>query len=382
MNRIKYLFLATLLFVLSSCDKDDEPSIVQTLEFGTELLSADATGGLLSVEVRADMPYEIVMPQDADWLKLMKDIQNTQSEATSSTLSFEVEKNMEESSRTTTVIIRAIEGINADTLHISQSGLSDKTDITAEFNPEFVAILQQKGYIDNVHHITFADVKDITEVNVMGAELTSLGGIEYFSSLTALFCDDNQLTSLNMEYNASLKYLFCSGNQLPSLNISRNAALETLECNDNQLTSLDVSQNKGLEMLNCIRNRLTSLDISHNVAITHLACSENQLKNLDVSRNIILTSLWCDKNQLAFLEVSQNIELGYLECQDNYLVNLDLSQNTSLWGLDCKNNPGKDGIFEVTLWVGSKLKAYTESWQYDGQTVTVKYIGKNALTTL
>lgn len=361
MNRIKYLFLATLLFVLSSCDKDDEPSIVQTLEFGTELLSADATGGLLSVEVRADMPYEIVMPQDADWLKLMKDIQNTQSEATSSTLSFEVEKNMEESSRTTTVIIRAIEGINADTLHISQSGLSDKTDITAEFNPEFVAILQQKGYIDNVHHITFADVKDITEVNVMGAELTSLGGIEYFSALTALFCDDNQL---------------------PSLNISRNAALETLECNDNQLTSLDVSQNKGLEMLNCIRNRLTSLDISHNVAITHLACSENQLKNLEVSRNIILTSLWCDKNQLAFLEVSQNIELGYLECQDNYLVNLDLSQNTSLWGLDCKNNPGKDGIFEVTLWVGSKLKAYTESWQYDGQTVTVKYIGKNALTTL
>lgn len=382
MNRIKYLFVATLLFVLSSCDKDDEPSIVQTLEFGTELLSADATGGLLSVEVRADMPYEIVMPQDADWLKLMKDIQNAQSEATSSTLSFEVEKNMEESSRTTTVIIRAIEGINADTLHISQSGLSDKTDITAEFNPEFVAILQQKGYIDNVHHITFADVKDITEVNVMGAELTSLGGIEYFSALTALFCDDNQLTSLNMEYNASLKYLFCSGNQLPSLNISRNAALETLECNDNQLTSLDVSQNKGLEMLNCIRNRLTSLDISHNVAITHLACSENQLKNLDVSRNIILTSLWCDKNQLAFLEVSQNIELGYLECQDNYLVNLDLSQNTSLWGLDCKNNPGKDGIFEVTLWVGSKLKAYTESWQYDGQTVTVKYIGKNALTTL
>lgn len=377
MNRIKYLVLATLLFVLSSCDKDDEPSFVQALEFGTELLSADAAGGLLSVEVRADMPYEIVMPQDADWLKLMKDIQKTQSEATSAKLSFEVEKNMEESSRATTVIIRAIEGIYADTLHISQSGLSDKTDITAEFNPAFVAILQQKGYIDNVHHITCADVKDITEVNVMGAELTSLRGIEYFSALTALFCDDNHLTSLDMEYNASLKYLFCSGNQLTSLNISRNAALETLECNENRLTSLDVSQNKDLEMLNCFGNQLTSLDISHNVAITHLDCSENKLKSLDVSRNIILTSLWCDNNQLEFLDLSHNIELGYLECQDNHLVNLDLSQNTSLWGLDCKNNPGKDGIFEVALWAGSKLKAYTESWQYDGQTVTVKYIGKN-----
>lgn len=296
MNRIKYLFLATLLFVLSSCDKDDEPSFVQTLEFGTKLLSADAVGGLLSVEVRADMPYEIVMPQDADWLKLMKDIQKTQSEAASATLSFEVEKNMEELSRNTTVIIRAIG--NADTLHISQSGLSDKTDITAEFNPAFVAILQQKGYIDNVHHITCADVKDITEVNVMGAELTSLRGIEYFSALTALFCDDNQLTSLDMEYNASLKYLFCSENLLTSLNISRNVALETLEC------------------------------------------------------------------------------------QYNHLANLDLSQNTWLWGLDCENNPGKDSIFEVTLWVGSKLKAYTESWQYDGQTVTMKYISKNAMTTL
>lgn len=377
MNRIKYLVLATLLFVLSSCDKDDEQSFVHALEFSTELLSADAAGGLLSVEVRADMPYEIVMPQDADWLKLIKDIQKAQSEAASATLSFEVEKNMEESSRATTVIIRAIEGLHADTLHISQGGLSDKTDITAEFNSAFVAILQQKGYIDNVHHITCADVKDITEVNVMGAELTSLRGIEYFSALTALFCDDNHLTSLDMEYNDSLKYLFCSGNQLTSLNISRNAALETLECNDNRLTSLDVSQNKDLEMLNCFGNQLTSLNINHNVAITHLDCSENKLKSLDVSRNIILTSLWCDKNQLAFLDLSHNIELGYLECQDNHLVNLDLSQNTSLWGLDCKNNPGKDGIFEVTLWVESKLKAYTESWQYDGKTVTVKYIGKN-----
>lgn len=376
MNRIKYLFLATLSFVLSSCDKGDEPPFVPTLEFGMELLSVDAAGGLMSVDVRADMPYEIVIPHDVDWVRLVDDTQEAQSGVASATLSFEVGKNMEGTSRTAEVVIQAIQGLPADTLRISQSGLSDETDITAEFNPDFFAILQQKGYIDNINYITYADVKYITELDVMGAELTSLKGIEYFSALTVLFCDDNQLTSLDMSYNTALEYLFCSQNQLTSLNISRNAALETLECNDNQLTSLDVSQNIGLEMLNCFRNKLTSLDISHNVAITHLACSENQLKNLDISQNIILTSLWCDKNQLALLDLSHNIELGYLECQDNYLVNLDLSKNTSLWGLYCETNPGNKGIFEVVLWKGSKLKAHTESWIYDGQTVKVKYLGK------
>lgn len=376
MRQSKYLFAAVIMFALSACHKNEEVPFVPTLEFATDMMSVDATGGILSVDVKADMPWEIVIPQDADWVRFLDDTQEVRSGVASATLYFEAEKNMEKSSRTTTVVIRAIEGIHADTLSISQSGLSDKTDITAEFNPAFVDILQQKGYIDNIHHITCADVKDITEVDVMGAELTSLRGIEYFSALTVLFCDDNQLTSLDMGYNTSLEYLFCSRNQLTSLNISRNAALETLECNDNRLTSLDISQNIGLEMLNCFRNQLTSLDISHNVAITHLACSENQLKNLDVSQNIILTSLWCDKNQLAFLDLSRNIELEYLECQDNHLVNLNLSQNTSLRGLNCKNNPGNDGIFEVTLWAGSKLKAYTESWESDGKTVAVKYIGK------
>ena len=62
------------------------------------------------------------------------------------------------------------------------------------------------------------DVKDITDVDVMGAELTSLRGIGYFSALTVLFCDDNQLTSLDMGYNALLEYLFCSIERVAATN--------------------------------------------------------------------------------------------------------------------------------------------------------------------
>lgn len=38
-------------------------------------------------------------------------------------------------------------------------------------------------------------------------------------------------------------------------------------------------------------------------------------------------------------------------------------------------DPGQDGYFDVTRWPGSTLTANQESWEYDGETVTVRYIG-------
>ena len=317
MKHLKYLLLAALPFAFAACDKDDKPAFVPALEFATDKLSADAEGGILSVDVRADMPYEVVMPQEAAWVKLAGE---AKSEA--STLTFEVEKNTVATARTAAVIIRASEGVTpADTLHITQSGLDDAADITAEFDPAFATALQKKGYITDSRHITPADVKGITVLDVSGTYedyvegkgLTSLKGIEYFTALERLECDINQLTALDISQNTALNSLECRRNQLTALDVSQNTALNSLECRSNQLTALDVSQNIALEYLNCYENQLTALDVSHNTA------------------------------------------LGYLSCKDN---------------------PGLDGIFEVTLWPGSELTVWPESWEYDGHTVTVEYLGK------
>ena len=297
--------------------------------------------------------------------------------------------------------------------------------ITSSFDPAFAKELQARGYIPDANRIYAKDVADITELDVLGTydavgELTSLKGIEYFTSLKHLHCNynkltsldlsnntalerlncaDNELTSLDVSNNTALTDLFCSDNQLTSLNVSNNTALEWLSCSDNQLTSLDVSNNTALEWLHCDSNQLTSLDVSNNTALTHLNCSFNQLATLDISSNTALTSLWCYDNKLTSLDISSNTTLTGLNCSDNQLTSLDVSNNTALeWlncdsnqlttldisnnialiNLDCSDNPGDGTQFNVAAWFGNDnipadFEFSYQSWIYDDKTISLNF---------
>ncbi len=131
--------------------------------------------------------------------------------------------------------------------------LAPETDITADFDPLFAQVLQERGYIADADKITFAEVKEITELDVAGG-LTVLKGIEYFESLTELDCGWNQLTALDVSKNTALTYMSCYGNQLTALDVSNNTALTYLNCEDNQLTALDIRNNTALVYLYCRNN--------------------------------------------------------------------------------------------------------------------------------
>ncbi len=112
---------------------------------------------------------------------------------------------------------------------------------------------------------------------VNSLSINDLTGIEAFTALTGLYCQLNQLTSLNLSANTNLTYLSCYDNQLTSLDISANTALGTLDCHINQLTSLDVSVNTALAQLDCSSNLLTSLNIqnSNNINFTYFDATNN-----------------------------------------------------------------------------------------------------------
>ena len=165
--------------------------------------------------------------------------------------------------------------------------------------------------------ITEEEIKNVVQISVGNNNITNLKGIEYFTALTYLFCNDNQLTSLDVSKNMALTRLSCGDNQVTSLDVSKNTALTSLICYRNQLTSLDVSKNTALTILFCDGNQLTSLDVSKNTTLTLLMCSDIQLTSLDVSKNTALTSLSCHGNQLTSLDVSKNTALTYLSCYDN-----------------------------------------------------------------
>ena len=129
------------------------------------------------------------------------------------------------------------------------------------------------------------------KIRVNGEGVLSLEGIEYLSGLEDLFCNDNDLTKLD---------------------ISRNTALKTLNCSNTDLTELDVSQNSGLVFLYCDSNHLAALDVSGNPKLQMLSCSDNPIKGLDISNLSQLVFLVVTDCELTKLDLSNNPDLNWI----------------------------------------------------------------------
>ena len=175
--------------------------------------------------------------------------------------------------------------------------------------------------------LTDAEIAGIKDMYVTYQSIADLTGIEHFTALTLLYCNGNQLTSLDVSHNTALRRLYCNNNQLTALDVSQNTALTILVLNNNRLTALDVSQNTALARLHSYNNQLTALDVSHNTALTNLDCSQNSLTSLDLSQNAALT---------------------YIECYNNQINGKNMAALVaSLPTVDVENNSGRNGQFRV-----------------------------------
>ena len=82
----------------------------------------------------------------------------------------------------------------------------------------------------------------VTGIDVSGSYevrggIKSLNGIEYFTGLTVLRCESNQLTALDVSKNTALTGLWCLDNQLSALDVSGCTALSELNCYGNHIKS-------------------------------------------------------------------------------------------------------------------------------------------------
>ena len=104
----------------------------------------------------------------------------------------------------------------------------------------------------------------VRALHVIGCSLTSLAGIEYFTRLEILRCDNNNLTTLDVSKLTRFLELYCSNNDLTALDVSKLTSLTNLECHNNQMTALDITQNTELVELRCGQQKeeltLTLLD--------------------------------------------------------------------------------------------------------------------------
>ena len=252
---------------------------------------------------------------------------------------------------------------------------------------------------DNDDRLTPAELAAVKSMRLIRRSIGDLKGIEHFTALTKLLCQNNQLTSLDVSKNTALEELDCGDNQLTSLDVSANTALKELYCGDNPLTALDVSANTALTSLLCGDNQLTSLDVSANTALTSLLCAKNQLASLDVSKNTALTDLDCRWNQLTSLDVSKNTALKNLDCRWNQLTSLDLSANPKLSFSHCSTNnntyrltldasrtldlttlPGSFDVTKAGYWSGGTVAGTVLTVDGGAEQVTYSYTCGNGIT--
>ncbi len=187
-------------------------------------------------------------------------------------------------------------------------------------DPNFRAAVEAFMKVDPGDEFTEADAKAKTGLfNCTRQNVKSVVGIEFFENITAFYCDDNQITNID---------------------ISNNTQLEFFTCSRNNLTSLDVSQNTELkDELDCRQNPITSLDISNNAKLTRLICVDCKLEELDLTHNPDMAQVFCDSNELTSLDISHNLKLQQLTCSNNYIIsNTDFIDHPSLTRLDIRWN--------------------------------------------
>ena len=155
-------------------------------------------------------------------------------------------------------------------------------------------LLSQNYDYDGDGLITDYEIANVTSILVSDMNISSLKGIEFFTALTTLYCESNQLTTLDVSKNTALETLYCYDNQLTTLDVSKNTALKTLYCHNNQLTSLNVT--------GC-----TSLSSSYED--TPLICYGNQIKG--AAMDAFIESLPVPENRDNYrLEIIRNENEG------------------------------------------------------------------------
>ena len=133
---------------------------------------------------------------------------------------------------------------------------------------------------NNDSYLTVEERYAVTAINVDEKSISSLQGIELFTNLTKLECNNNNLQTLDVRYNKALKELHCSQNKLTELNVENNMKLIVLSCFDNQLNELNLSWNTELEDLSCGRNKLTSLSVKNNTKLATLDIEGNSITGI------------------------------------------------------------------------------------------------------
>ena len=288
-------------------------------------------GGTVDVTLQHNIDFEIKINETDTWITQIETraLQENQ-------LRFNISENTTGAERIGKIMIANTQQNISQTITITQSAIP-VLDIP---DPNFKAYLVANYDQNSDNEISRFEIEKLKSLIVSSLGIASLEGIEHFTNLEGLACDNNSLTELDLSKNTQLTELTCGYNKISKLILPPNAEKMTwLSCGDNKLTGkLDCSNWVNLTNLNCHTNNFTALDLTGCSELIGLSCGNNNLTSLNVQDCSNLTTLQCDGNKLSSLDISMCPYMVTLTCGGNNFENLDLSNCHNLDRLFCQDN--------------------------------------------
>jgi hypothetical protein len=140
--------------------------------------------------------------------------------------------------------------------------------------------------INNNGEIETNEALLVYSLDVSNSSIASLEGLQNFINLKQLFCNNNQINTLNLSSNINLIHINCNNNLLTSLDTSNITNLSFgISCNNNLLSSLNL---KGIG--SSFIYTFNGLTYSNNPNLDYICIRENipELTSYIIDSNIFL----------------------------------------------------------------------------------------------
>lgn len=210
------------------------------------------------------------------------------------------------------------------------------------------------GYLD------YREIITTTEMYCSNKDIASLKGIEYFTQLKTLVCENNRLEALDLSAFPKLTTLNCSNNNLEHLTASGPANVQTVNVTGNSLKTVDIPDYGRLRRLQVSFDgalEVLNLPGSEDVQIGNgdISIPGSSLRYLDLEGNSYVTSITCNGSSLEHMNLHSCTALESVSCGEIRTA-MDLSDCTRLTSLSFTSSQPIDLDLHGCTKLGSRLK--------------------------
>lgn len=294
----------------------------------------DFNGGEFTVTGKTNINGVYMSCYSRDWLILNNEESSQDNGVTTTIRHYSVAPYDEYETRTTKIFLtkkydNSFEDVVAT---ISQTGLPDK--IITFIDPQLKAGLldyqnfqfatgfwiQTTGDLNidtnSDGEISLAEAYPIYDVRCQRVGISSVDDIQNFPNVSALFCNNNVITSIDLSNHKGLGGLYCYENRIESINVS-NTNIRTLDCSKNYITNLDITNCYNLYNVDCDDNNIQSLDLTNRNQLQFLSLANNPITSLQLLGCTNLAGLTLGKEGIAIpkLDLSGLTKLQTVICR-------------------------------------------------------------------